>query len=133
MSLVCFVTQVLSTLRGSAPRARQAVSPIFLHSTRAKKPLEFHSVQTFAPLALRFATGGRYPSACACYPRLRQVAFGMYVTCHSHNTGNRKGEALMSKATAPKPNIYEIVTDRIITSLNSAIIPWEKPSQSPSY
>ena len=55
--------------RGSAPRARQAVSPIFLHSTRAKKPLEFHSVQTFAPLALRFATGGRYPSALRLLPR----------------------------------------------------------------
>jgi antirestriction protein ArdC len=39
----------------------------------------------------------------------------------------------MSKATAPKPNIYEIVTDRIITSLNAGIIPWEKPWQSPSY
>ncbi len=27
----------------------------------------------------------------------------------------------MSKATAPKPNIYEIVTDRIITSLGEAL------------
>jgi len=38
----------------------------------------------------------------------------------------------MSKtsATAPRPNIYQIVTDRIIQSLKAGVIPWEKPWQS---
>ena len=40
----------------------------------------------------------------------------------------------MSKtaATAPKPNIYQIVTDRIIQSLKAGVIPWEKPWKTPT-
>lgn len=34
--------------------------------------------------------------------------------------------------TSPKPNIYQIVTDRIIDSLKQGIIPWEKPWKSPT-
>ncbi len=39
----------------------------------------------------------------------------------------------MSKPTAAKPNIYQIVTDRIIDSLKAGVIPWEKPWKSASY
>ncbi len=35
--------------------------------------------------------------------------------------------------TTPRPNIYQIVTDRIIQSLKAGIIPWEKPWQSPHF
>src|ERR1700685_1486327 len=69
MSPVYFVTQVLSTLRGSAPIARrQGASPIFRASL----------VQTgLRPPPLR--SGGETPPLAPCYPRLRQVAFGMYM------------------------------------------------------
>ena len=73
MSPVYFVTQVLSTLRGSAPVARrQGVSPIFRASlvqtgSAALRPLHFVPGWVI-PLSLRLAT-----------PRLRQVAFGMYM------------------------------------------------------
>jgi antirestriction protein ArdC len=41
----------------------------------------------------------------------------------------------MSKtaATAPKPNLYQIVTDRIIQSLKAGMIPWEKPWKTPHF
>ena len=41
----------------------------------------------------------------------------------------------MSKtaATTPKPNIYQIVTDRIIQSLKAGVIPWEKPWKTPHF
>ena len=41
----------------------------------------------------------------------------------------------MSKTavTAPKPNIYQIVTDRIIHSLKAGVIPWEKPWKTPHF
>ena len=35
-------------------------------------------------------------------------------------------------ATAAKPNVYQIVTDRILASLKSGIIPWEKPWSAPT-
>ena len=34
---------------------------------------------------------------------------------------------------ASRPNIYQIVTDRIITSLKAGVIPWEKPWKTPRY
>jgi antirestriction protein ArdC len=65
------------------------------------------------------------------------VAFGMYVTCHCHNNGNskHKEEASMSRTSTatPRPNIYQIVTDRILQSLKAGVIPWEKPWQSPHF
>src|ERR1700755_112666 len=69
MSPVYFVTQVLSTLRGAAPIARrQGASPIFRASL----------VQTgLRPPPLR--SGGETPPLAPCYPRLRQVALGMYM------------------------------------------------------
>jgi len=41
----------------------------------------------------------------------------------------------MSKTstTTARPNIYQIVTDRIIQSLKAGVIPWEKPWQSPHF
>jgi antirestriction protein ArdC len=41
----------------------------------------------------------------------------------------------MSKTalTAAKPNIYQIVTDRIIHSLKAGVIPWEKPWKTPHF
>ena len=41
----------------------------------------------------------------------------------------------MSKkaATAAKPSVYQIVTDRIIASLKAGVIPWEKPWQTPHF
>ena len=41
----------------------------------------------------------------------------------------------MSKkaATAAKPSVYQIVTDRIISSLKAGVIPWEKPWQTPHF
>ena len=35
--------------------------------------------------------------------------------------------------TALKPNIYQIVTDRIIHSLEAGVIPWEKPWKTPRF
>jgi antirestriction protein ArdC len=35
--------------------------------------------------------------------------------------------------TAAKPNVYQIVTDRIIASLKSGVIPWEKPWKAPTH
>jgi antirestriction protein ArdC len=35
--------------------------------------------------------------------------------------------------TAAKPNIYQIVTDRIIDSLKAGMIPWEKPWKTPRF
>lgn len=38
-----------------------------------------------------------------------------------------------NKTTAAKPSVYQAVTDRIVSSLKSGIIPWQKPWQSPTY
>jgi antirestriction protein ArdC len=35
--------------------------------------------------------------------------------------------------TAAKPNIYQIVTDRIIHSLEAGVVPWEKPWKAPHF
>jgi antirestriction protein ArdC len=35
--------------------------------------------------------------------------------------------------TAAKPNIYQIVTDRIIRDLEAGVIPWEKPWKTPHF
>ena len=35
--------------------------------------------------------------------------------------------------TTTKPNIYQIVTDRIIHSLEAGVIPWEKPWKTPHF
>jgi antirestriction protein ArdC len=38
------------------------------------------------------------------------------------------------KQTLPnKPNVYQIVTDRIIASLKEGVIPWEKPWKAPTF
>jgi N-terminal domain of anti-restriction factor ArdC len=38
-----------------------------------------------------------------------------------------------AKKTAPKLNLYQTVTDRIIASLKAGVIPWEKPWKSPHF
>ena len=122
MSPVCFVTEVRSTLRVPAPPARTSRFPNLPRSACADlRPFRF---------ALLCFKGGDTPQLALATPRLRQVAFGMYVTCHCHNKGNskHKEETSMSKtSTTPRPNIYQIVTDRIVQSLKAGIIPWEKP------
>jgi antirestriction protein ArdC len=35
--------------------------------------------------------------------------------------------------TTAKPNVYQIVTDRILASLKNGVIPWEKPWTAPNY
>jgi antirestriction protein ArdC len=41
--------------------------------------------------------------------------------------------AEMKKTTTDRPNVYQIVTDRIIASLKDGIIPWEKPWKAPTF
>src|SRR5271168_4387359 len=62
MSPVCFVTEVLSTLRSSAPRARKGVPrlPRFACAALAALALSI--------LAALPSKGGRDPSPCSCYP-----------------------------------------------------------------
>ena len=50
------------------------------------------------------------------------------------NSQSERGSDAMKKATktTEKPSIYQVVTDRIIASLEQGIIPWEKPWQSPT-
>ena len=39
----------------------------------------------------------------------------------------------MKQTTNDRPNVYQIVTDRIIASLKDGIIPWEKPWKAPTF
>lgn len=39
----------------------------------------------------------------------------------------------MKKTHTDRPNVYKIVTDRIIASLKAGIIPWEKPWKAPTF
>jgi len=76
MSPVYFVTQVLRTLRGSAPiTRRQGASPIF----RASLVQTSATLRPFRPASGSFSKGGETPPLAPCYPRLRQEAFGMYM------------------------------------------------------
>src|SRR5579863_10549340 len=60
MSPVCFVTQVLSTLRSSAPRARKGFPQS--SALRLCRPSPF-------PLSLLLRSkGGDTPPPCTCYP-----------------------------------------------------------------
>jgi antirestriction protein ArdC len=38
-----------------------------------------------------------------------------------------------AKTSIDRPNVYQIVTDRIIASLKDGIIPWEKPWKAPTF
>ena len=38
-----------------------------------------------------------------------------------------------TKKDAPKFNLYQVVTDRIIASLKAGVIPWEKPWKASQY
>ncbi len=76
MSPVCFVTEVLSTLRGSAPIARRKGYPQSSALRLCRPPLRS---APFRPASGSFSKGGETPPLAPCYPRLRQVAFGMYM------------------------------------------------------
>ena len=39
----------------------------------------------------------------------------------------------MKQTSTDRPNVYQIVTDRIIASLKEGIIPWEKPWKAPTF
>jgi antirestriction protein ArdC len=53
----------------------------------------------------------------------------MYVTCHCQKGRNEEDPPMSKKPPrkdAPKFNLYQVVTDRIIASLKAGVIPWEK-------
>ena len=56
-------------------RAAQGVSPIF----RASLVQTSAALRPFRPASGSFSKGGETPPLAPCYPRLRQVAFGMYM------------------------------------------------------
>ena len=37
----------------------------------------------------------------------------------------KKQAAVQNNATGTKPNIYQVVTDRILTNLKAGMIPWQ--------
>jgi hypothetical protein len=78
---------------GSAPIARrQGASPIFRASL----------VQTgLWPPPLR--SGGETPPLAPCYPRLRQVAFGMYMPRFNADVQRPKPEAQCEPQHQPHP------------------------------
>ena len=39
----------------------------------------------------------------------------------------------MKQTSTDRPNVYQIVTDRIIASLKEGVIPWEKPWKAPTF
>ena len=79
------------TLKATAKPSKGSSAP------RARKPRPQSSALRLCrpPLTLRpfhsaslHCKGGDTPQLAVATPRLRQVAFGMYVTCHCHNNGN---------------------------------------------
>ncbi len=40
---------------------------------------------------------------------------------------------MKKKPTTDRPNVYQIVTDRILASLKEGVIPWEKPWRTPTF
>ncbi len=60
---------------GSAPRAAQGASPIF----RASLVQTSAALRPFRSAFGSLSKGGYTPPLAPCYPRLRQVAFGMYM------------------------------------------------------
>src|SRR5216683_1392945 len=94
MSLVCFVTQVLSTLRSSAPRARKGfpqASALRLCSPPLRSAL--------STLALLRSKGGRSPSPCACYPP--PSPGGVRHVCHMPLPIQRQQQRQQPKEEAP--------------------------------
>src|SRR5580658_7577059 len=94
MSLVCFVTQVRSTLRSSAPRARKGypqASALRLCSPPLRSALSTHA-------SLRFK-GGRSPSPCSCYPP--PSPGGVRHVCHMPLPIQRQRQRQQPKEEAP--------------------------------
>jgi hypothetical protein len=90
-----------------SPVFRASLVQIFALSTLASAPFQEWGI----PLHLALAT-----------PRLRQEAFGMYVTCHCQKGRNEEDPPMSKKPPrkdAPKFNLYQVVTDRIIASLKA--------------
>src|ERR1700721_4575876 len=90
MSPVCFVTQVLSTLRGSAPIARVKGFPQSSALRLCRPPLR--SALSVPPSAPSPRVGDS-PPLDTCYPRLRQEAFGMYMPRFNAEVQTQKREA----------------------------------------
>ena len=42
-------------------------------------------------------------------------------------------QVMKKPSTISRPNIYQTVTDRILSSLKAGVIPWEKPWQTPHF
>jgi ParB family transcriptional regulator, chromosome partitioning protein len=89
------------------------VSPIF----RAALVQTSAALRPFHCALLRYK-GGETPQLAVATPRLRQVAFGMYVTCHCHDNGNSKGATTMTPKkmnagfqTIALANIHESTTN----------------------
>jgi ParB-like nuclease domain len=89
------------------------VSPIF----RAALVQTSAALRPFHCALLRYK-GGETPQLAVATPRLRQVAFGMYVTCHCHDNGNSKGATTMTVKkintgfqTIALANIHESTTN----------------------
>ena len=87
-----FVSFVTASFLPATPTLKATTKPSKGSSApRARKPCPQSSALRLCRPPLRSALshsrsapckGGDTPSACSCYPRLRQVAFGMYVACH---------------------------------------------------
>src|SRR5665213_4264605 len=94
MSPVCFVTEVLSTLRGSAPRARKGCPQA--SALRLCSPPLRYALST--PASLRFK-GGRSPSPCSCYPP--PSPGGVRHVCHMPLPIQRQRQRQQPKEEAP--------------------------------
>jgi antirestriction protein ArdC len=56
------------------------------------------------------------------------------VSPHAGSTGEQNVMAYRNhRNAASRPSIYQTVTERIISSLKTGVIPWEKPWKSPRY
>src|SRR5580692_11275141 len=112
MSPVCFVTEVLSTLRGAAPRAR-------------KESPQASALRLCSPSPFRFASGWVIPLSLHLLPPPSPGGVRHVGTCHAwhESKSNRKGENTMSSTAntstiaaidSKKPNTkQELITANI--------------------
>ena len=94
-------------LRGPAPTRPQAASPIF----RAALVQTSASLRPFHSALLRYK-GGDTPQLALATPRLRQVAFGIWLKCRRHKTKTRSNDHDDQKATTQdsRPSPYPAFT-----------------------
>jgi antirestriction protein ArdC len=58
------------------------------------------------------------------------VGQGVFVSKHNKAISSRR---IPMQKTSEKLNLYQIITDRIVASLEKGAIPWEKPWKSPRF